>query len=474
MSTSHASRLGIRLLALLVTVFAGVATSSTAQTISESTPHETNLTAPTLNIPPNLSKKLTPRQLALVKKATPEQLEMLKSVVQPAIQKRLQEVTAQRQSGILKNWRDIIRGGGDQLTTTALTSTPVVLNSSAVNPTLSFTNNSGTPLIAKPAIREFHGALQTDATGQKAIFGAPSATVRTSLTPLDSPDLDQDGLPDDFENQVADNFTPVYSISGGEEQQYATFGNYVPMTVTSLVGTNPAYSYFRVQPLGLATDQNGALVYALRVDYLSLWNADGGLIGGDAPCAYSYFGLDEVIGALTGHDLDAERSGMLLAAPVVNGGFNPNPNAYSLYTVYTAAHEGTFFDQSMYADFSPAVPAGNHLNLAQSLSKHSTYSFNPDYYPITPAWFIAEINLELLDLYDEGVYDEGSYLLYTALADDTFYGCLVERFSNQGGNYANPRVNVGEPTHPINGSTFIQDDSSRALNLTDKLTSPLF
>lgn len=165
---------------------------------------------------------------------------------------------------------------------------------------------------------------------------------------------------------------------------------------------------------------------------------------------------------------------MLVAAPLVNGGFNPDPNAYSLYTVYMAAHEGTITDQSAYGDFSPAVPAGNHLNLAQSLSKHSTYNFNPDYYPIIPAWAIASAEATIDALYAEGVYDEGTYLFYQALLSDTVYGCVVERFSDQGGNFAGTRINVGEPATPINGSTFIQDDSDRALHLTDKLTTPIF
>jgi hypothetical protein len=246
------------------------------------------------------------------------------------------------------------------------------------------------------------------------------------------------------------------------------------MTVTSLVGTVPPFSYYRVQPLGLATDPNGNQVFALRIDYLTLWNADGGLVGGGAACAYSYVGLDGVVNQVSGHDLDAERSGMLVAAPAVNGSYNPDPNAYSLYTVYTAAHEGTFFDQSMYASFSPAVPAGNHLNLALSLSKHSTYSFNPNYYPITPAWFIADYNATLLALWEDGEIDDEEYYLSVAIGNDVFYGCLVEQFGDQGGSYANQRVNVGEPAYPINGSTFIQDDSARALHLTDKLTTPLF
>ena len=161
---------------------------------------------------------------------------------------------------------------------------------------------------------------------------------------------------------------PEYYISTGEQQQFATFGNYVPWTVTGLVGTNPPNSYFHVTPLGLATDQSGNQVYAIRADFLSLWNADGGLVGGGATCYYSYFGLDDVIQELSGHDLDAERSVMLLAAPAVNGGLNPDATAYKLYSLYTAAHEGTFFDQSEHADFSTPVPAGYHVQLAQSVS----------------------------------------------------------------------------------------------------------
>jgi hypothetical protein len=139
-----------------------------------------------------------------------------------------------------------------------------------------------------------------------------------------------------------------------------------------------------------------------------------------------------------------------------------------------AAHEGTFFDQSAYASFSPAVPAGNHLNLAPSWSKHSTYNFNPNYFPITPEWFIADYNAALLALLLDGDITDEEYYLSVAIGNDVFYGCLVEQFGDQGASYAYTRLNVGEPAHPINGSAFIQDDSARALNLTDKLTNPLF
>lgn len=212
----------------------------------------------------------------------------------------------------------------------------------------------------------------------------------------------------------------------------------------------------------------------LRIDYLTLWNADGGLVGGGPACLYSYVGLDGVIGELSGHDLDVERSVMLIAAPAEGGSWNPVPSAYSLYAVYTAAHEGTFFDQSAYIIPPSPVPAGNHIELALSLSKHSTYTFNPNYYPITPQWFIADYNATLLALWQSGQISDTFYYYSVAVGNDVFYGCAVERFSNQGGSYANQRVNVGEPAYPMNGSTFIQDDSARALYIRDKLANPVF
>jgi hypothetical protein len=142
---------------------------------------------------------------------------------------------------------------------------------------------------------------------------------------------------------------------------------------------------------------------------------------------------------------------MLLAAPAVNGGYNPDPGAYKLYTLYTAAHEGTFFDQSSYYNFYSPVAAGEHIELDLSLSKHSTYTFNPDYYPITPAWFIDSYFTSIEILYEEGILDDFEYDFAILMGEDVFYGCVVERFGNQGLSKANPRVNVGEPAHPING-----------------------
>jgi hypothetical protein len=74
----------------------------------------------------------------------------------------------------------------------------------------------------------------------------------------------------------------------------------------------------------------------------------------------------------------------------------------------------------------------------------------------------------------DGQIDYETYLLLLAAADDTFYGCLVEQFGDQGGQSPNPTTNVGEVSVPLNKSGFIQDNSSSALNLASKLTNPVF
>ncbi len=477
MPSSSFSAIRAGALAMLFSVVAGLALSASAQTtLDVSTPHELTLQTPSLRPMP---KQITTQQRQAAQKLTPTQLEQYRTIIQPTLAKLRDKISAQQQSAIVPNWKDVIRNGIDVSRMTAQADAPSAQSTRSVtSSTFNFTNRSGTPFTAQATVSEIHGKPALDSAGQVASFGASPLFPRP-CPPLhpDCNDKDHDGLPDgvanDFEGQVASNFTPLYGISAGEQQQFATFGNYVPMTVTSLVGTVPPYSYFRVQPLGLTVDANNNQVFALRIDYLS-WNADGGLAGGGPTCLYSYVGLDAVVGEVSSHDLDVERSGMLVAAPAISGGYNPDPNAYSLYAVYMAAHEGTFFDQSAYAYFNPVVPAGYHLNLAQSLSKHSTYNFKPDYYPITPVWFIAAYNDSLTQLWLDGEIDDSYYYLSIAIGNDVFYGCLVERFIDQGGSYASQRINVGEPSLPINGSRFIQDDSSRALHLTDKLPTPLF
>ena len=55
-----------------------------------------------------------------------------------------------------------------------------------------------------------------------------------------------------------------------------------------------------------------------------------------------------------------------------------------------------------------------------------------------------------------------------------FYGCAVERFVDQGGRFADLRINVGEPNNPINGALFIQNDSTESFRLYSKLVNRVF
>lgn len=141
--------------------------------------------------------------------------------------------------------------------------------SSVSSATYNFVNSSNQIMIVQPKV--ITGVRVSSITGN-AVSSSCIGTACNCLppricTPPPPPpssyqDLDQDGLYDQFEGEVADEFTPFYGSSIGEQQQFATFGNYVPMTVTSLVGTVPPFSYYRVEPLGLATDANGNQVYA--------------------------------------------------------------------------------------------------------------------------------------------------------------------------------------------------------------------
>src|SRR5437660_8536979 len=197
--------------------------------------------------------------------------------------------------------------------------------------------------------------------------------LKKASAPQATSDGDHDGLPDEFENQVADTFTPHYHISAGEADQFATFNDspVAPETINQLFGQTPV-SHFRVHKEGFGTDASGATVSVLRIDYLTIWNQDDGLVGG-AACAWSWLGLDDVVQALSGHYLDHERSAMLIAAPVSDGDYNLDPGSYSIYNIYTAGHEFTVGDTSMYWNFfySP-VPAYNHIELMLSQSKHAT------------------------------------------------------------------------------------------------------
>jgi hypothetical protein len=294
------------------------------------------------------------------------------------------------------------------------------------------------------------------------------AAGANAVRPLDGTDGDGDGLPDDFEQNLADAFTPVYHVSAGEAPGtgFAIFEQNVPTEVVqSVTGPVPPASYFAVTPLGVATTSTGQPVEAIRLDYFTLWNEDDGLqiddtcsVGLDVTLGLVGVDVGLVLDGASSHYLDNERSAALVAAPLnADGSIDFNPGDYSAYSYYTAAHEGTFLDHSAYLNPGSPVPAYNHLNLALSLSKHSTYTFNPDGMPIMPDWVISAVYATITSLWADGEIDDATEALYLYLADTVFYSCIIEHFGDQGGSFAQTRINVGEPGAPLNGSAFIAD-----------------
>lgn len=345
---------------------------------------------------------------------------------------------------------------------------------------------------------------QADAYGQGAVLPGFANSIEfqndvNAVCNVATFDGDYDQLPDNFENSVADNFTPEYHVSYFEPDNYSTFQDSVPLAIKQVIGPTPV-SHFRVTPVTITTNpHNGQLESFLRIDYLTLWDHDSGLVGGG--CIFS--GLPFLAG-MNGHPLDGERSAQLVSAPAPNSyTYNTDPNAYHSLSTYTAAHENTAGDQSMYHDY-PTTPmsAGWHIPLWQALQKHSTYTFDPDFWPIITIelqiiiWTVIEIIFYFAcnqwyegdSFWEEFFGDFGDFgnsfsrcqwiwLFVTYEVFTILYVCAVERFNSFGTggmvSQAPIRINVGEPAYPINASSFIQDNAEAAFHLRDKLLTPL-
>jgi hypothetical protein len=333
------------------------------------------------------------------------------------------------------------------------------------------------------------------ASFKKASFGKPVAA-------LQSGDADFDGLPESFEDALAENFTPIYHTSAGEVDNYSTFHDTTPQMVKDRFGQNPVL-YYRVTPLYIRYNPHRYMYESfIRIDYLTLWDHDSGLPDNTGCDITPPF---ESIAANLGgpHDIDNERSALLVSGPVFDPynawGFNLDANQYSALSVFTAAHEGEFTDQSAYHNFpqNPMWP-GSHIELWHSLWKHATYTSNPNFHALLPEYiifteffFLGYFFFEVYNPFCDNQFWDWSWdwnfldcsysdpwsnpYFYIILAGFYYatvvtFGCVVERFHEQGGQFANPRINVGEPFQPINGSSFIQDNT---YGLYNKLRSPL-
>jgi hypothetical protein len=298
----------------------------------------------------------------------------------------------------------------------------------------------------------------------------------TSVPALQSGDNDFDGFNDSFENTVADLFSPYYAVSLGELGNFTFFADSPSLTPIGYNGQIP-FTYFRVTPQGFLNDATGQQYGALRVDYLTLWDYDHGLVPSPGPCAPDLLGLSDFINIWAAHPIDAERSASLLLAPVsAPNTYNTDPNAYAGYAYYLAAHEYSpaGFDKSRVLYPQTPVPPNTHFVWFLSRYKHATYNFNPNFEPLVPFYILASTIAFIDFLLVNGQISELEWLIYTGLAYDTYFGCLSEKFTMpEVAYFPNPRINVGEVPNPINGSRFILDDSKFARNLKSKLLNPI-
>lgn len=313
------------------------------------------------------------------------------------------------------------------------------------------------------------GSYTVNLTVQDNIGATASSSVGISVTNPSVPDIDNYGLPDTLESQLADSFTPRYFVSTGEQPAtgIATFQNrsdqQIPLQVFP---TSPPtiISYYRVTPLRIVGQQG-----YLQIDYLTLWNRDDGP-SYSGPCNALLTVLSglagvsafQIIQALLAHNLDNERSIARVIAPAIAGSFNTDPNAYRLDKMFTAAHEGSILDRSIDITFSPAKSPPFHLGLALSRSKHGTYPFDPNGVVSLLPLFVVIAIYAAVSAYCVHciVFPRPVCALRCELllffADLVVFECFVERFGNQGGTLAQTRINVGESGHPINASRFIQ------------------
>ena len=325
----------------------------------------------------------------------------------------------------------------------------------------------------QPPIDEFIDCWSFKSTN---LIGATSTGINNcSLRSISDPDA------------LANLFSPYYRISANEAANFITLKtNQTTMEVDQYHGRNPM-NYFRVHPMGFRMI-NGTQYGFYKLDYFTIWDYDYGFVVNpyvylnaflidvfffNAPYLYSAFiGLD-IAGLVSSHLWDVERSAVLVGTPTTSyNTYNDDPYSYFAHSVYAAAHEDTFADQSTYANASS--PFQGHIELFLSYDKHATYFCNPNGVPLMPAWIISESYLTLYYLWLNGVIDFGQYSAFLYSLDMAFYMTMIERFYS-GGNQgqADISINVGEPVYGqiLNGNEFIMDTKTKH-NVNKKLKIP--
>lgn len=274
-------------------------------------------------------------------------------------------------------------------------------------------------------------------------------------------DADRDGLPETLEEGLWQGFAPRYFISAGERNSFAFFASGAQAVITGTQAT-PPIGYYSVLPLFLGS-RSGVTYGFAQVNYGTFWDRDDGLsvgLGCRRHLALALgligIGLGEVLNGLKGHPSDEEHAAALVAAPLGGTSYNPDPAAYRMYMLYTAAHEGEWTsDHSAYYFVRPPAPAGWHVPLYLSLSKHATYVSPPEGSPILQDWIIYSYFWTVELLFLAGVISPPVLLTLLHIGEVAFFHCAVEHFQKRDdGVYPSPAINVGAPNVPLNGAAW--------------------
>lgn len=279
-------------------------------------------------------------------------------------------------------------------------------------------------------------------------------------------DADQDKLPDALEEALSQAWVPRYFISGGEKNNFAFFADNPNAVVITGTQASPPIGYYGVMPL-FRGKRDGVTYGFTQINYATFWDRDDGLAV-DRNCLRRLGTILGLIGVtlgqavdhLGGHPMDEEHSAALVAAPMAGSQYNPDPAAYRLYMFYTAAHENTKSDRSMYLRARQPIAPGHHLELYLSLSKHATYAFDPTGLPLVPEWMIVAAFWTIELLFILGVLTPRIYVGLLRLAEVAFFECAIEHWQKRDdGVFPSPVINTGSQKHPLNGSSWIRNSS---------------
>ncbi len=246
-----------------------------------------------------------------------------------------------------------------------------------------------------------------------------------------------DGNPNGLEEQLAKAFAPFYHISKGE-QAGTGFAEFAPnqpkrsldigLGARVFPATQPR-AFYRVRPLGIMQNEQGMRCAAAEIIYFQPWTRDDGVTPGNEfilALITNLFGnifaflatvlTTSIATGAGGHPFDEDFSAVLVAAPLQGNepdSYPSDPTRYQAYDFYTAAHENTDFDKSLYIRptndtpvalrdaTNPQIALARNIELWVARSKHATYHRNPDGLvlinaPLSLRFNIAVIVLEVL------------------------------------------------------------------------------